>query len=205
MYGTDKRAAIVLKVLAERGELQAPTGTVALALLIFEDLAAVLMVLLVLSYALWWGLSNVMDQGLAALVVAGVSFAFNERIVTRASSTLKVWEGTVDVANELNREMTTAIPVGELEAKLEPGAYVLTARAVNDTGNDWEARATQWFVVTDLGLTTLNGNDGLHVMVRSLGSAPSSAVISPSRTSWRASFSSDLSLEMCAFLSRGTT
>jgi S1-C subfamily serine protease len=67
--------------------------------------------------------------------------------------------------------MTTAIPVGELEASLEPGAYVLTARAVNGTDNDWEARATQWFVVTDLGLTTLAGNDGLNVMVRSLGTA----------------------------------
>jgi uncharacterized protein YfaS (alpha-2-macroglobulin family) len=86
-------------------------------------------------------------------------------------SGIKVWEGTVDVADELNREMTTAIPVGDLESELEPGAYVLTARAVNDTGNEWEARATQWFVVTDLGLTTLNGNDGLHVMVRSLGTA----------------------------------
>ncbi|MEO3744433.1 phage holin family protein [Plantactinospora sp. B5E13] len=30
-----------------------------------------LMVLLFLSYAAWWGLANVMDQGLAALVVAG--------------------------------------------------------------------------------------------------------------------------------------
>lgn len=31
-----------------------------------------LMVLLFLSYALWWGLSNVMDQGWAALVVAAL-------------------------------------------------------------------------------------------------------------------------------------
>ncbi|MFC6014671.1 phage holin family protein [Plantactinospora solaniradicis] len=31
-----------------------------------------LMVLLFLSYALWWGLSNVMDQGWAALIVAVV-------------------------------------------------------------------------------------------------------------------------------------
>ncbi|MBE1487276.1 phage holin family protein [Plantactinospora soyae] len=31
-----------------------------------------LMVLLFLSYALWWGLANVMDQGWAALVVAAV-------------------------------------------------------------------------------------------------------------------------------------
>lgn len=30
------------------------------------------MVLLFLSFALWWGLSNVMDQGWAALIVAGI-------------------------------------------------------------------------------------------------------------------------------------
>jgi uncharacterized membrane protein YqjE len=30
------------------------------------------MVLLFLSFALWWGLANVMDQGWAALIVAGV-------------------------------------------------------------------------------------------------------------------------------------
>ena len=44
-------------------------------------------------------------------------------------------------------------------------------RAVNSTGEDWAPKATQWFIVTDLGLTTLSGNDGLHVMVRSLGNA----------------------------------
>ncbi len=83
----------------------------------------------------------------------------------------KVWDGSVDVANEVNREMTTAIPVGELQSDLKPGAYILAARAVNDTSSEWEAKATQWFVVTDLGLTTLAGNDGLNVFVRSLGTA----------------------------------
>jgi uncharacterized protein YfaS (alpha-2-macroglobulin family) len=83
----------------------------------------------------------------------------------------KVWTGSVDVGSEINREITTAVPVGEIEAKLQPGAYILTAQAVNGTGQDWEPKATQWFIVTDLGLTTLSGNDGLHVMVRSLGSA----------------------------------
>ena len=42
---------------------------------------------------------------------------------------------------------------------------------MNATGEDWAPKATQWFIVTDLGLTTLSGNDGLHVMVRSLGTA----------------------------------
>ncbi len=86
-------------------------------------------------------------------------------------SGLKVWEGSVEITGELNREMTTAIAVGDLEADLKPGAYVLSASAVNEPGNEWQAKATQWFVVTDLGLTTLAGNDGLHVMVRSLGTA----------------------------------
>ncbi len=82
----------------------------------------------------------------------------------------KVWTGSVDVSSEINREITTAIPVGEMEQDLEPGTYILTAKALNET-DEWAPRATQWFVVTDLGLTTLSGNDGLHVMVRSLGSA----------------------------------
>ena len=94
-----------------------------------------------------------------------------ERETIEERSGVKVWEGTVDVASEINREMTTAIPVGELESALAPGAYVLTARAINDTAWDWSPRATQWFVVTDLGITTLSGNDGLHVMIRSLGTA----------------------------------
>ncbi len=88
-----------------------------------------------------------------------------------AKSGEKVWAGTVDVQSDLNREMTTAIPVGELQSKLKPGAYVLTAEAVNATSDDWGPKATQWFIVTDLGLTTLSGNDGLHVIVRSLGTA----------------------------------
>ena len=40
-----------------------------------------------------------------------------------------------------------------------------------NSADEWTPKATQWFIVTDLGLTTLSGNDGLHVMVRSLGSA----------------------------------
>jgi tetratricopeptide (TPR) repeat protein len=48
-----------------------------------------------------------------------------------AKSGVEVWTGTVDVSSETNREITTAIPVGAMEAELQPGAYVLTAAAVN--------------------------------------------------------------------------
>ena len=41
-------------------------------------------------------------------------------------------------------------------------------QAARTTGNDL---ATQWFIVTDLGLTTVSGDDGVHAFVRSLTTA----------------------------------
>jgi alpha-2-macroglobulin len=81
-----------------------------------------------------------------------------------------VWKGTVEVARSLNREVTTAVPVSEMVPELKPGAYLMVARAANEKDN-WGPAATQWFVVSDLGLSTLAAQDGLHVFVRSLGSA----------------------------------
>ncbi|MCF1504384.1 alpha-2-macroglobulin family protein [Afifella sp. H1R] len=82
----------------------------------------------------------------------------------------KVWEGSVDVETRLNREVVSAIPIGELVDDLEPGIYVLVASAENDA-QDWGAKATQWFLASDLGLATFAGNDGLDVSLRSLASA----------------------------------
>ena len=47
----------------------------------------------------------------------------------------------------------------------------MTARLPGASDDDWETVPTQWFVVTDLGLATLQGADGLHVFVRALSSA----------------------------------
>lgn len=91
-----------------------------------------------------------------------------EQIVEKSGE--KVWSGTVDVKRVLNDEVVTAIPVKEMEADLKPGAYVLVARATSDV-KPWQAKATQWFVVTDLGLSTFSGNDGFHVLARSLTKA----------------------------------
>jgi len=92
----------------------------------------------------------------------------------------EIWTGTVEVQGQLNQEVTTAIPVGALVPDLKPGVYALTAKPARlltpgqsqscDEGCS-SAVATQWFVVSDLGLTTLTGNDGLHTLVRSLSSA----------------------------------
>ncbi|MEO1139349.1 MAG: MG2 domain-containing protein, partial [Pseudomonadota bacterium] len=82
----------------------------------------------------------------------------------------EVWRGTGEVQNELNRTMTTRLPMGEILADQPPGIYALTARVPGVEVYD-DPGATQWFIMTDLGLTTLKGTDGLHVFVRGLGDA----------------------------------
>jgi uncharacterized protein YfaS (alpha-2-macroglobulin family) len=92
----------------------------------------------------------------------------------------KIWSGTMDVATDLNKDVTTAFPVLEAVGKLEPGVYVMLARAgeqkplvSSDDSYDYDSdqKATQWFTISDLGLTTFTGANGIHVLVRSLASA----------------------------------
>ncbi len=82
----------------------------------------------------------------------------------------EVWTGTGEVQNTLNRNMTTRLPLGEVLADQPPGIYALTASIEGADSYD-NPGATQWFVLTDLGLTTFKGNDGLHVFVRGLADA----------------------------------
>ncbi len=67
-----------------------------------------------------------------------------------------------------NQETTTLVPLGELITSLQTGLYIVTARDALREDKDWIDHATQWLVVSDLGLTTIHGQDGLHVFVRSL-------------------------------------
>jgi hypothetical protein len=90
----------------------------------------------------------------------------------------KIWSGTLAVASELNRDVTTAFPVFEALGTLQPGIYIMTAKAADALAaadeNDEEGggtAATQWFLISDLGLTAVSGRDGVHVFVRSLTSA----------------------------------
>lgn len=82
-----------------------------------------------------------------------------------------LWKGEMSVKMALNEEVTTAFPVDEIESELKPGLYVITARPAGEHAEEWQERATQWFVVSDLGLTAFSGRDGVHVFVRSLESA----------------------------------
>jgi uncharacterized protein YfaS (alpha-2-macroglobulin family) len=84
---------------------------------------------------------------------------------------VKVWSGQLTTAMTLNQDVTTAFPVEEALGTLQPGIYVMTAAAKGPGGDDDGSLATQWFIVSDLGLTAFSGNDGIHVFVNSLASA----------------------------------
>jgi alpha-2-macroglobulin len=81
-----------------------------------------------------------------------------------------VWQGKLDLKQDRNKDVATTFPVDKALPDRKPGVYVLTAipDGTRDTG---EARATQWFVVSNIGLATFAGEDGLTVFARSLASA----------------------------------
>ena len=80
----------------------------------------------------------------------------------------KLWTGELAVKKELNAEITTAFPVTEAVPTLAPGVYVLAAEPAQQASNDYGQRATQWFVVSDLGLAAYSGGDGIHAFINSL-------------------------------------
>ncbi len=81
-----------------------------------------------------------------------------------------VWTGTGEVEIDLNADVTTRLPLADVVGDLTPGIYALRA-AVPDADTYETPAATQWFVVSDLGLATMEGTDGLHVFLRSLATA----------------------------------
>ena len=125
---------------------------------------------------------HVGDRRLANEVLEG---SFGQQIDSYQAEEIKnskgrqLWTGAMPVKTTLNEESTTAFPVDEILPDLKPGLYVMTGMpddgnaAATDAGagSDYGTRATQWFVVSDMGLTALNGADGVHAFVRSLADA----------------------------------
>ena len=83
----------------------------------------------------------------------------------------RVWQGTLETDGELNRETVTSFPVDEALPEREPGVYVMMATVDGVLLDNWESRATQWLVISDIGLSSFSGSDGLHVFARSLDTA----------------------------------
>ncbi|MGR3435128.1 MAG: MG2 domain-containing protein [Shimia sp.] len=81
--------------------------------------------------------------------------------------TVEVWRGTGATRDTLNEDVRTRLPMADALAGQPPGVYVLQAAL---PGVD-AAPATQWFVLSDLGIATILGAEGLHVDIRALGTA----------------------------------
>lgn len=82
-----------------------------------------------------------------------------------------VFTGSVDIATKSNEEVITSLPIDRLLPTLQPGLYVMTAKPHGTTPDEWEDLATQWFSISDIGLFTAQGQDGMLVLARSLQSA----------------------------------
>jgi uncharacterized protein YfaS (alpha-2-macroglobulin family) len=84
------------------------------------------------------------------------------------------WEGTMAVERRTNEEVSTLFPVGEVLKTVEPGVYVLTATPAEQADDSYSV-ATQWFVVSDLGLVSYSNGGTVDVFIRSLSSAAPTA------------------------------
>ena len=83
----------------------------------------------------------------------------------------KLWSGTVETELRLNQDVTTAVPVAEFGLTMQPGIYAMVARPRGDTQNAWGPHATQWFLVSDLGVSAYTGSQETAVVVRRLSDA----------------------------------
>src|SRR4051794_32430423 len=79
------------------------------------------------------------------------------------------WQGELKIDSVLNADVTTAFPIDQAIGDLKPGVYVMTAEPEGTRREEGYGQlATQWFIVSDLGLTAFSGNDGINVFVNSL-------------------------------------
>ena len=83
----------------------------------------------------------------------------------------RIWSGELAVEPKLNTEVTTAFPLDEAVKDLGPGVYAITAEPKDVVSSDYGQQATQWFIVSDLGLTAYTAHDGIDVFIHSLASA----------------------------------
>jgi len=82
-----------------------------------------------------------------------------------------VWRGEMAISGPRNRAVSTAIPLKDILKDKGPGVYLaVVERADVKEGEDTQP-ASNWVLVSNLGLTTYSGADGMAVAVRSLADA----------------------------------
>jgi uncharacterized protein YfaS (alpha-2-macroglobulin family) len=89
------------------------------------------------------------------------------------------WKGELKIDSVLNADVITAFPIDQAVGDLKPGIYVMTAEPDTKARDDdsYGQLATQWFIVSDLGLTAFSGKDGVNVFLNSLATTEAKAGI----------------------------
>jgi uncharacterized protein YfaS (alpha-2-macroglobulin family) len=82
-----------------------------------------------------------------------------------------VWHGEMTVSGERNRPVVTAIPLSDILRDKGPGVYLAIVDRPDAKADDDRAPATNWVLVSNLGLTSYTGSDGMALEVRSLADA----------------------------------
>ena len=82
----------------------------------------------------------------------------------------KVWQGTIEPKGAQNQDTVTALPIEQTVGALKPGLYIATAwpAGLPATG---QVLPTQYFMVSDLGLSAYRGPGSLLIAARSLATA----------------------------------
>lgn len=88
----------------------------------------------------------------------------------------EIWDGELVIEGSKNRDHTTRIPLPDFVAKGKSGLYLLTADLADTSfgppnNHQINATASQWLLVSDIGLSTFKGQGGLSVIARSLTDA----------------------------------
>ena len=121
------------------------------------------------AIAAWW------TRSAATIPVAATFSAASAAMTSSSCATRAVSRcGRASLRSKprpINTDVTTAFPVDQAVGDLKPGVYVMVAQPQELKNVDnFDSLATQWFIVSDLGLTAFSGNDGIHVFVNSLAS-----------------------------------
>src|SRR6266851_1570733 len=89
-----------------------------------------------------------------------------DEIVNRTGSL--VWEGEMAISGERNRPVATAIPLKDMLREKGPGIYLAVAERGDLRQDEYAEPATNWVLVSNLGLAAYKGSDGMAVEIRSL-------------------------------------
>src|ERR1700730_2119277 len=89
-----------------------------------------------------------------------------DEIINRTGSL--VWEGEMAIAGERNRPVTTAIPLKDMLHEKGSGIYLAVAERTDLMQDQYAEPATNWVLVSDVGLAAYKGTEGLAGNGRSL-------------------------------------